>query len=273
MASAVCSCWRVRRASSCWAFEHVDVGCRRFDGGFALPAPHAIGLLGVGLRLLERLAAVDLPRRQILLTLQFEVGARRTGLGGGELRLGLIDRRQLRGGLLAERSMVACCTADLILGGLRREPVVAVVDAGDDVAGFHRGVVLDGDVGDVAGDLGRQRRVLGADVGIVGADQIAARRPPVVAVVGAAAESPAAATTAAHAQPDLADRDGALEPRHRRLQHSLAKLLTVRLPGLARSPTSPGRVSLGCPPKLLIFVHALNLNLLLTERFGQRCLT
>ena len=52
----------------------------------------------------------------------------------------------------------------------------------DDIAFAHMRVVVDRDVGDIAHDLGRECRVLGAHIGVVGRDEITAGRPPILAV-------------------------------------------------------------------------------------------
>jgi hypothetical protein len=83
------------------SLQDVDVGCCRFDGG--LRRLHAgDGLIVGGLRLLERLLAVDLARGEILLALELEVRPRRAGLGGGELRLGWRDVAPRAGGIESE---------------------------------------------------------------------------------------------------------------------------------------------------------------------------
>ena len=133
--------------------QHLDIGDRRLDRRVrCLDGGH--GLVIVGLRLLERSTAVDLPRRQVLLALQLEVGADGARLGGRELRLGLIDRRLLHGDLFGEPLDAGLLHRNLVMRGLDRQPVVAIVDARDDIAGLDLCVVLDGNVGDVARDLG-----------------------------------------------------------------------------------------------------------------------
>ena len=59
----------------------------------------------------------------------------------------------------ASTSALACSSADL---------EVAVVDAGEGLAGLHGLVVADQHVGDIAGDLRRDRGAVGLDIGIVG---------------------------------------------------------------------------------------------------------
>src|SRR5262249_48274013 len=77
---------------------------------------------------------------------------------------------------------------NVVARSLDRELVVTVVNARDDIALVHMRVVVDRDVGDVAGDLGRKRRVLGAHIGVVGRDEITAGGPPIVAVPAGNAE-------------------------------------------------------------------------------------
>ncbi len=133
--------------------QHLDVGGRQLDRCFR-GLDGGCCLLVVGLRLLERSTAVDLPRRQVPLALQLEVGADGARLGGCELRLGLIDRRLLRGDLFCEPLDGSPLHGDLVMCGLDRQPIIAIVDARDDIAGLDLRVVLDGNVGDVARDLG-----------------------------------------------------------------------------------------------------------------------
>ena len=69
-----------------------------------------------------------------------------------------------------------------------RQAIVAVVDAQQHIAGLDVGVVVEGDLGDVARHLGGQGGVARTHVGVVGGHQIAAGDPPVAAVVGAEAK-------------------------------------------------------------------------------------
>jgi len=66
--------------------------------------------------------------------------------------------------------------------GVDGELVVAVVDGGDHVAGMDVGVVGDGNAGDITGDLGGQRRVVGLHIGVIGRDGEAPNRRIIVAV-------------------------------------------------------------------------------------------
>ena len=60
----------------------------------------------------------------------------------------------------------------------RARPIVAVVDAGDHVAGGDVLVVGDRNGGDVAGDLGRDRELPRGDEGVVGRPECSAGRRP-----------------------------------------------------------------------------------------------
>ena len=107
------------------------------------------GLIVVGLRLLQRGPAVDLPCCQFLLAFQFEVGAGGTRPGGGELRLGLVDRGLLGDDLPAETVNGGLLDGDLVARGLDGEAIIAIIDAHDDIAGRDVGVVLHRDLGDI----------------------------------------------------------------------------------------------------------------------------
>src|SRR5262249_60626630 len=76
-------------------------GSRRIDRG--LRALHGgIGLVAIGARLLLGLAARELAGGERVLPHELELRAGGAGLGGDELRLGLVDRRLLRRDLAAE---------------------------------------------------------------------------------------------------------------------------------------------------------------------------
>ena len=88
--------------------EHIDVGARRGRWPPRRACTEATAWSSLACACSSACSAVDLARGQVLLALQLELGARRAGLGGGQLRLGLIDR-----GLCA-----AVCLAEPIDGGL-----------------------------------------------------------------------------------------------------------------------------------------------------------
>ena len=121
-------------------------------------------------------------RDQGILPIEFELHALRGGLRGGELRARLLDGRFLGGNLVRDACDGRFLGRDFPARRINRELIVAVVDGGDHVAGVNVGVVLDGNRGEIAGDLGGERRVVRSHVGIVGRDHEPADRPPVVAV-------------------------------------------------------------------------------------------
>ena len=77
--------------------------------------------------------------------------------------------------------MVACCVATFSRAEFDREPIVAVVDGCDHVAGANPRVVRDRDAGNVTRHLGGECGVVGLDVGVVGRDRETADGPPAVA--------------------------------------------------------------------------------------------
>jgi hypothetical protein len=81
---------------------------------------------------------------------------------GVDLPVEALDRRLLGRDLIARQ-----------VGG---EAIVAVVDAGDHVAGANLRILLDQKPRDIARDLRAQCRGVGADIGVVGGNQEAARR-------------------------------------------------------------------------------------------------
>ncbi len=105
-----------------------------------------------------------------------------------DLRLGLRDHGALRLDLPADARDRRVLGRDLVLGGLDRIAIVAVVEPDQQVARVHEGVVDDRDLGDVAGDLGRDDRGVGADIGVVGADEEAPFDEPIVGQIAAVAE-------------------------------------------------------------------------------------
>ncbi len=127
--------------------EHADIGDGVVERG--LRAQHRrIGLVAVGDRLFERLLAGELLALERLLALVFELHPRPSGLRRGELRLRLRDGRALRLDLAVEARDGRRLGRDLVAGLVDGEAIVAVVDAGDEVAGMDPGVLLDGKLGD-----------------------------------------------------------------------------------------------------------------------------
>ncbi len=271
LASAVCNCLSVVSASVCWAFRTSTLASADFDAG--LRGLHLRdGLVVVGLRLLELLAAVDLAGGEILLALQFEVGARRARLGGCELRVGLVDGCLLRHHLLAETGDGRLLHGDVVLGRLHGQAIVAVVDAQQHVAGLDVGVVVEGDLGHVARHLGGQGGVARAHVGVVGGHQVAAGGPPVAAVVGAEAEG----QQRHGGDGELADAERLLGRRgrsgaHRCRRRHVSHRTTARWAHCPhRSRPAPPRRSgnSGCLAQPTS--QTLHVRISLTERFGRR---
>ena len=95
--------------------------------------------------------------------------------------LGLLDGCFLGGDLMCDAGDGRLLGRDFAARGVDGEPVVAVVDRGDHVAGMDVGVVGDRDAGDIAGDFGGERRVVGLHIGVVGRDREAPDRHVVVA--------------------------------------------------------------------------------------------
>ena len=133
LASAVWNCLSVRIASTCCAFSTSTLACAASSAAW-LALHGGIGLIAVGLRLLERLAAGVVACGEILLALELELGARRAGLRRDELRLRLVDGGLLGHDLLADAVDGRLLGGDVVARGLGGELVVAVVDARDHVA-------------------------------------------------------------------------------------------------------------------------------------------
>ena len=129
----------------------------------------------------------------------------------------MLDGRFLRRDLVRHARDGRFLRCDLLARGIDRQPIVAIVDAGDHVAGTHVGIVGDRHARDIAGDLGGERRVVGLHVRIVGGDQEAADRQIVVA-------EPAA---------------GAGGREHDRGEHKLAAAGAPRARGEAAAPAAP----------------------------------
>ena len=106
-----------------------------------------------------------------------------------ELRLGLGDGSLLGVDLMADALDGRLLGRDFLARGVGGEPVVAIVDGGDHVAGVDVAVVVDQYARQVAGDFCGQRGVVRLHVGVVGRDREAADRPPVVAEPCSGAEA------------------------------------------------------------------------------------
>ena len=116
----------------------------------------------------------------------------------GECGVGLIDPDRCAGGLdrgplRLDRSLFGQDRrrggGDVGLGLVEGDPEVAVVDLGQRLARLHRLVVADQNLGHVARDLGRDRRGVGLDIGVVGRHLEPADRPVLPAEIADGGES------------------------------------------------------------------------------------
>ena len=105
-----------------------------------------------------------------------------------ERRPGRLDNRLLHVelGLLARDR--GFCGGDVGLGLIERDLEVAVVDPRQHLAGLHALVVAGQHFVKIAGDLRRDRGVVGLHVGVIGGDQETADRPVVPTVPGCAGQ-------------------------------------------------------------------------------------
>ena len=77
---------------------------------------------------------------------------------------------------------------DIGFGGIDRDPEIPIVDPRERLPGLDRLVVADQNLGDVAGNLRRDRGVVGLDIGVVGRNLEPADGPIAIAVVAGARE-------------------------------------------------------------------------------------
>ena len=150
-----------------------DCGLRALDAGDSLVA--------VGLRLFQKLPTRSVARHELILAGQFEFRARGCCFRGNELRPGLDDCGFLRGNLMRHPGNGGFLGRNLLARRIDREPIVAVVNGGDDVAGVNIGVVGDRNAGEIARHLGGQRRVVSLHIGVIGRNHKPANRQIIVA--------------------------------------------------------------------------------------------
>ena len=180
LASAVLSSSSVEIASCRCPLSTSTLAAAGIDCG--LGALHAGDrLIAVGLRLLQRLSARRVARHQLVLPVEFQFGARGGCLRGNKLRPGLLDGGLLRRDLMRHPRDRRFLGRDLLARRIDRQPIIAVVDGGDHVAGMDVGVVGDRNAGEIAGHLGGERRVVGLHIGVVGRDHEAADRQIIIA--------------------------------------------------------------------------------------------
>ena len=161
--------------------QAVDLLLRGVEGGGGLVAG-GVALAQVGIRLLLALHRAGAGLQQVLVAGVFLLREGQRGLGIGEvgprrgdLRLLLDDRR-------GDAQDLRPVLLDLGLGLLELDPVGAVVEARDHVAGLDRLVVADPHLRDDAGDARRHRDLVGLEIGVVGDLEEAPDGPPVPAV-------------------------------------------------------------------------------------------
>jgi len=117
-------------------------------------------------------------RHQRRLAVELQLGACGCRLRRHELRSGLGNGGFLRSDLVADARDSRFLGRHLFARRVNRQAVIAVIDRGDDVAGMHIGVVGHRDAGEIAWDLGGERRVVGLHVGVVGRHRKTADCPP-----------------------------------------------------------------------------------------------
>jgi len=134
------------------------------------------------LRLLRVLHAARSARGQIGIALVVLRGERHVGLVDQDGRPRSVDHGLLdfELGLLAGDHRLG--GSDIGAGLIERDPVVAVVDPRQHLAGFDALIVLDQHLLEITGDLRRDGGAVSLDVGIVGGDQILADGPVVPAI-------------------------------------------------------------------------------------------
>ena len=169
-AAAVC-CFCVSITSSLRCRKHRTRLCCSGDG-----------LLAVSLGLLETLHRGVLVRREMLIAHDVELRPCYLGVRGPNVGLGLRDHR-----LLKSPCRVEVCKRGLLSGNpcprfCKTGAVIAVVDLDQQIARVHPLVVGDGNLGDKAGDLWRDRRHFAPDIGVISALDEAPGRPPFMGV-------------------------------------------------------------------------------------------
>ena len=106
-----------------------------------------------------------------LLAIEIEVGSFQAGVRRGQLRLGLFDRAFQRGDLPADAIDGGLLGRDPGARGVNRDAIIAVVDPEDHLAGPDHRIVAGQDGSNMARHPGAERGVVGAHIGVVGADE------------------------------------------------------------------------------------------------------
>src|SRR5439155_23413561 len=117
-------------------------------------------LVAAGFGLLEGGARGKALVAQRLLTVIVETGPLQDRFGGDDVGLRLLDRTFKRGDLPPYAFDGGFLRGDLGARGVRRDPIVAVIDLENDIAGMDQRVVARKDRGDMTGHPRAQHRVI-----------------------------------------------------------------------------------------------------------------
>ena len=104
------------------------------------------------------------------------LGEFKVGLGGGDIGAFLLDDGLLQCDLRIEIAYRGFRSIDIRTSLSQRSLEIAIIDPGQQLSGLHRLVVADQDFRDISGDLGRNDRGVGLDIGVVGRTPGIARR-------------------------------------------------------------------------------------------------
>lgn len=149
-------------------FEDAHLLARGIHCGLALGQPGAGGI-DPRLRLLGVLQAAGALAGEGLVAALLVTGEDQLGLLGADLGPRLFDQRLLALQVGLGIGQVGLGTEHVGFGGGQGGAEVAVVEAGEQLAGLDRLVVLDQNVLDEAGDFRRDQGEIGVHIGVVGA--------------------------------------------------------------------------------------------------------
>ena len=110
-------------------------------------------------------------------------------LGTGEFRLSCRDLGLLGLGLAGKTIDHRFLRFNAGLGGVNRQPVVAVIKLENDIAGLDRGIFRRRNFRDVTRNLGAELCHVGFHIGIIGGNLEAAQHIPVVAIINGPRQS------------------------------------------------------------------------------------
>ncbi|OWK18823.1 hypothetical protein AJ88_02295 [Mesorhizobium amorphae CCBAU 01583] len=147
--------------------EHADIGLRRRDLGVGTDK-RGLGLIEGGLGVVELRLRADMRLQQLRRALLGATGIVGRGLIGGLLRLSLLERGLCSLGLRVYAVERLAQGGDLRLSLGYGYLVVAGIDRQQRVAGLDLLVLVHLDLVDIAGNLRRDERHVGLDIGVVG---------------------------------------------------------------------------------------------------------